>query len=161
VLRLNTKLVILHKYLPGHDGQRGNCGTINTATKLVSLSECKCPLADAGGGPCPHRGADHAASQCQGSDAGDVPDHATLVCLQVVLDPDTKVLTIEGDRVVDDTSPDDDDDVLGADADLGTTSAAGTATGAGAGDATAGGVTASGGVTAGDATRPRADGGSH
>jgi hypothetical protein len=69
----------------------------------------------------------------------------------VVLDPDTKVLTIEGDRVVE-TPDDGDDDLLGGgDADLGTTSAAGGAVG----DAAAGGEANAGG----DAARPRTDGG--
>ena len=76
--------------------------------------------------------------------------HSCLIC-QVVLDPDTKVLTIEGDRVVE-TPEDGDDDLLGGgDADVGTTSGAGGA----AGDAAAAGDVAAGG----DATRPRADGG--
>ena len=69
----------------------------------------------------------------------------------MVLDPDTKVLTIEGDRVVDTEAPDDDDLLGGGDADVGTTSAAGSAAGD---DATAGDVTAGG-----DAAPSRADGG--
>ena len=71
----------------------------------------------------------------------------------MVLDPDTKVLTIEGDRVVDTEAPGDDDLLGGGDAGLGTPSAAGGA----AGDAAAAEDAAAGG----DASRPRTDGGSH